>query len=321
MLTDSRIQQILFLEPSSDFAISELERIVNGDGSIDRYTGGETTIKAIQRLMIFLGYSTASSGAYIIDGDFGRGTNRGVAQFSYENQLPGPVSREILCYDCSFQNARKRITAIPDVAIDGPVLDSMLQTALRYIETGEIMFADFDQALFHLNRVEKGKLLTCAEIVDRYGYEVDMAATTVSEYLGSPVQKEWILAIIKQETGGVVRPRFEQHILSRRNAQTPNMDLAELRFMSTSFGLGQVMGFNFGKVGAPSAREMLFSPIDQQLLFVARFIAAKRRVVARLDPSPQDFRIMARYYNGPKYETHHYHERLETWFKEFRKYL
>ena len=75
MLTDSRIQQILFLDHISDFAVSELERIVNGDGSLDRYYSGETTIKAIQRLMIFLGYSTASSGAYIIDGDFGRGTN------------------------------------------------------------------------------------------------------------------------------------------------------------------------------------------------------------------------------------------------------
>ena len=321
MLTDSRIQQILFLDHPSDSAISELKNIENNNGFLDRDSTGEKSIKAIQRLMIFLGYSTASSGAYIVDGDFGRGTNRGVAQFNYENQLPGPVSREILCYDCSFQNARKRITAIPDVAIDGPVLGSMLQTALRSIETGEIMFADLDQALFHLNRVEKGKLLTCAEIADRYGYEVDTAATTVSESLGSPVHKEWILAIIKQETGGVVRPRFEQHILSRRNRLTPYIDLAELRFMSTSFGLGQVMGFNFEKVGAPSAREMLFSPIDQQLLFVARFIAAKRNVVARLDPAPQDFRIMARYYNGPKYEAHHYHERLETWFREFRKLL
>jgi hypothetical protein len=80
------------------------------------------TDKGNSALNDFLGYSTATSGAYIIDGDFGRGTNRGVAQFSYENQLPGAVSREMLCYDCSFQNARKKITAIPDVAIDGPLL-------------------------------------------------------------------------------------------------------------------------------------------------------------------------------------------------------
>ncbi|MFQ6077544.1 MAG: N-acetylmuramidase domain-containing protein [Thermodesulfobacteriota bacterium] len=31
--------------------------------------------------------------------------------------------------------------------------------------------------------------------------------------------------------------------------------------------------------------------------------------------------MMARYYNGPAYASHHYHERLETWFKEFRRLL
>jgi hypothetical protein len=62
-------------------------------------------------------------------------------------------------------------------------------------------------------------LLTCAEIIDRCGYEVDAAVAAVSEYQESSVQKEWTIAIFKQETNGVVRPRFEQHTLSRRNAQ------------------------------------------------------------------------------------------------------
>jgi len=48
---------------------------------------GESAIKAVQRLLVFLGYSTASSGAFLIDGDFGHGTNRGVAQVQFEKAL------------------------------------------------------------------------------------------------------------------------------------------------------------------------------------------------------------------------------------------
>jgi hypothetical protein len=72
MLNDTHIQQILFLNHVNESDISELELILNNEGSLDCSCTGETTITAVQRLMIFLGYSTASSGAYIIDGDFGR---------------------------------------------------------------------------------------------------------------------------------------------------------------------------------------------------------------------------------------------------------
>ena len=33
-----------------------------------------------------------------------------------------------------------------------------------------------------------------------------------------------------------------------------------------------------------------------------------------------DFKTMARFYNGPAYAKHFYHERLQRWFREF-KYL
>ena len=101
-----------------------------------------------------------------------------------------------------------------------------------------------------------------------------------------------MLTIIKIETGGIVRPRFEQHWLTKLNKREPQTDLVELRYRSMSFGLGQVMGFNFKTVGAPSARAMFSSPLADQVLYVARFLATKRPdVTAKRDPSQTDFEI------------------------------
>jgi len=47
-----------------------LERLERGDTTLTRQSVGESAIKAVQRLLVFLGYSTASSGAFLIDGDF-----------------------------------------------------------------------------------------------------------------------------------------------------------------------------------------------------------------------------------------------------------
>jgi hypothetical protein len=321
MLNDERIRRVLLLDEDDSEMTAILERIQEGAFALTRASTGEMIIEAIQRLLIFLGYSTSTSGAYTIDGDFGRGTNRGVAQFQFEHDVPASVTREQLCYECTYRTARKRIDAIDDVAIDSATLNGMLDAAAKAIERDEVTFGNLDDALFHLNSLQERRLLNCREIHERYGNAVNRSMDALREERGIEIQPEWILAIIKQETSGVVRPRFEQHQLSSRNATLPEIDFAELRLQSTSFGLGQVMGFNFRKVGAPSAREMLYSPVDEQVLYVARYIAAKREIVSKKTPTPEDFRMMARYYNGPAYASHHYHERLETWFKEFRRFF
>jgi hypothetical protein len=114
-----------------------------------------------------------------------------------------------------------------------------------------------------------------------------------------------------------VRPRFEQHLLTRYNRQEPTTDFVELRYRAMSMGLGQILGVNFQKVGAASAQTLYTSPLAEQVLFVARFIAAKPEVVSKKRPTDQDFRTLARYYNGSGYEAHHYHEGIARWFREF----
>ena len=318
-INDPRIQKILTLpEDNTAEWRNDLKRLEAGDTTLTRKSAGESTIKAVQRLLIFLGYSTGSSGSFSIDGDFGRGTNRAVAQFQFENGLNPNIKRPTLCYDCTWQTASKNIVAIPDVRLTVPTVEKMLATALKMIDMKQVTCGDFEEALFHLNGLHRSTLMSCKQILQRFGAHVDLAVSRIRNEKGLDMPREWVLAIMKQETGGIVRPRFEQHYLTRMNQQEPQTDFTELRYRSMSFGLGQIMGENYKRVGAPSARSMFVSPIAEQVLFVARYLALRDEVVSKKNPTDADFRELARFYNGPGYEKHHYHESIATWFKEFR---
>jgi hypothetical protein len=315
---DERMRRVLSLHGGDGWR-DDLERLKRGDTTLTRQTAGEAAIKALQRLLIFLGYSTAASGAFLIDGDFGRGTNRGVAQFQFEQKLNARIRRRSLCYPCTFRTAKSNITAIPKVTLTLRTLEKMIEAATAAISNRKIPFGDFKEALFHLNSLDQRQSLDCRQIMARYGDAVYRAVATVAEEKGIKIAPEWILAIIRQETAGVSRPRFEQHKLSKFNDKEPTTPLAELRVRSMSFGLGQIMGFNYQHVGALSAEAMFYSPLQEQILFIARFIAPKQSVVSKTDPTMPDFEAMARFYNGPAYAKHFYHERLQRWFREFRR--
>jgi hypothetical protein len=318
-INNKKIQKILWSPQNRDEEWkSDLERFEKGDVTLTRRSAGESSIKSVQRLLFFLGYSTSSSGAFAIDGDFGRGTNRAVAQFRFENKMTKRNFRQTLCYDCNWRNARTNITTIPDVRLTVKTLETMFDSATRAVETNEVMCGRFDEAIYHLNNVHSRSWFSCKQLLDRYGSEVERAVTRLANERNITIRPEWVLAIMKQETGGVVRPRFEQHLLTRYDRRNPAADFVELRYRSMSFGLGQILGVNYQKVGADSARAMFVSPLDEQVLFIARFLAPLGGVVARKNPSGLDFRDVARYYNGPGYAKHHYHERLARWFREFR---
>jgi hypothetical protein len=324
-INDDKIQKILWAPGKrSEEWKSDLERFEKGDVTLTRKSAGESSIKAVQRLLFFLGYSTSSTGAFAIDGDFGRGTNRAVAQFRFEHGMTRQDFRKTLCYACNWQNARSTITTIPDVRLTVNTLEKMLDSTIQAIENNEVMCGSFKEAVYHLNNVHKRALLNCRQIFERYGTLVDRAVTGLANQRNINIRPEWILSIMRQETGGVVRPRFEQHLLTRYDRKEPGTDFVELRYRSMSFGLGQILGVNYKRVGAASARAMFVSPLDEQVLFIARFLAHKpsvASVVSRKNPSEQDFHTVAKYYNGPGYAKHHYHERIARWFREFRDIL
>ena len=207
-LDDKNIRRILSIDGNDDWR-GDLDRLERGDTSLTRQSAGESAIKAVQRLLAFLGYSTASSGAFLIDGDFGRGTNRGVTHFQFEKSLNPKITRSSLCYPCTFNNARSRITSVPDVRLDMPTLQGMVSEAQTAIATRQIPFGDFEDALFHLNSLHRGRGLDCRHILDRYGQAVQQAVRAVQDEKGVHMVPEWIFAIIRQETAGIARPRFE----------------------------------------------------------------------------------------------------------------
>ena len=91
LLQDSQIQKIINPPHTPSHWESDLKRLEAGDLTLNRHSAGENSIKALQRLLIFLGYSTSSGGSFSIDGDFGRGTNRALAQFQFDQGIPGSV--------------------------------------------------------------------------------------------------------------------------------------------------------------------------------------------------------------------------------------
>ncbi len=319
-LSDKRIQKILSVSGAEEWK-QDLKRLEKGDISLTRKSAGEASIKAIQRLLFFLGYSTSSNGAFAIDGDFGRGTNRAVAQYQFDNGLTEKIKRDILCYKCNWQNASARITVIPDIKLTVKTLTRMADSALNMIDSNQVMCGDFKVAVGYLNSVDNRDFFSCKHLLKQYGKLVKKAVKQLKQEQQIAIRPEWILAIIKQETAGVVRPRFEQHILTRLNRKQPNTSLEELRFRSMSLGLGQIMGMNYKQVGASSAKSLYTSPLKDQVLFVGRFLAPKGKVLSKSNPGDSDFRKIARFYNGPGYEKHHYHERIARWFREFSHLL
>lgn len=323
-VSDPRIQQILTLpEDGTEHWEKDLERLRHGDVTLNRRTAGENSIKAVQRMLIFLGYSTSSGGSFLIDGDFGRGTNRAVAQFQFEHNLNPEITREVLSYRCSWNNARSLIVSIPDVTLDIPTMEKMLEVSIQAIDHKEVSCGDFDEALNQLNLLHRRKLMTCRQILDKYGALAKQATQRLKATKDVDVHPIWVLSIIRQETAGVVRPRFEQHILSSRAMKHPDLDFSELRYRSMSFGLGQVMGFNYKLIDAESAKSMFYSPLEQQVYNVARFLSRARSslrpVFAQTNPGDADFRAVAKFYNGAGYWKHHYHESLQRWFREFKE--
>ena len=114
---------------------------------------------------------------------------------------------------------------------------------------------------------------------------------------------------------------LEQHHLTRRALNNPDKPLSDIRYEAMSFGLGQVMGFNYKMVGAPSARAMLTSSTADQVLYVVRYLARTRLCrmgVTRSNPNSTDFINVAKGYNGSGFAVNRYNEKIARWFREFR---
>jgi hypothetical protein len=101
-----------------------------------------------------------------------------------------------------------------------------------------------------------------------------------------------------------------------RLAQAVALD-QDAALQSASWGLGQVMGENYGRIGFASVQAMvtaMCSSEDLQLTAVAAFIAAGGLQTAL---QKQNWAAYARGYNGPNYASNNYDSRLAKFYSDF----
>lgn len=105
-------------------------------------------------------------------------------------------------------------------------------------------------------------------------------------------------------------------------AEYPRLEVAltldhDAALQSTSWGIGQVMGFNFAGAGFGSVDEFVTAMVrdeDTQLLAMSRFIAAKGLDKALHDRNWASF---ARGYNGKDFKKNDYDTRLAAAFAKY----
>lgn len=86
---------------------------------------------------------------------------------------------------------------------------------------------------------------------------------------------------------------------------------------STSFGMGQTMGFNFAICGYPSLRDFMAGMFESELKQVEAmfaFIEANNLSEAMRN---QDWATFARKYNGPLYAKNSYDKKLAKFYKDY----
>ena len=89
---------------------------------------------------------------------------------------------------------------------------------------------------------------------------------------------------------------------------------------STSWGLFQIMGFNYAACGEPSVASFVSSMCQsecRQLLLSVRFIRENRSMLVALQK--KDWKAFARLYNGPAYAQNRYDEKLDKAYFSFSK--
>jgi hypothetical protein len=174
--------------------------------------------------------------------------------------------------------------------------------------------------------------------------------TQCQSLLGVGAEEIWTLVSVETEGCGYLRDRrplilYERHIFHKETggkfsaaspdisspqtggyiggaAEYPRLQKAialnrEAAIRSTSWGMGQVMGFNAGLAGYASAEAMVAAMLDSedaQLLAVANFLKS-RKLDAKL--AQHDWTGFARGYNGSQYAKNHYDTRLAAAFAGF----
>lgn len=138
-------------------------------------------------------------------------------------------------------------------------------------------------------------------------------------------QLDWRLlyAILLNETGakgfknGVIQQRFEIGTFNRLVKQHPEKSDAELRLLSTSWGIGQIMGFNYRAAGYEFISAMVDGFIlseDNQVKGFLNFCKSSNSLMQQI--RAKNFAGIASIYNGPGYKKYQYDTKLKLNFNK-----
>lgn len=301
LLTQSRLRTILFDGLSEADKKSEeqaLDQIANGQLTFTAATGIHAGVRAVQIMLLTLGYPTGReqvrnragriigvSGTFTLDNDYGPGTEAGMQLFQREWNDAHP-------------------NADTPLRVDG-ACDSSTLSALMTATTERVSGTSFGEFAAQKDILARTALMNTQEIDNNYG---EYIRATASEY---SIPDDVVAAIIIVETVGWIRHRLEYHwyqrFLNLRNNggrpirgitqnQLQNMSLSEIRILSSSWGLGQVMGFNLYNAGITFDEMQNVSDYSEQVNMIGRFLQANNLLAAARN---RNWNAIAAIYNGP----------------------
>ncbi|MFW5758218.1 MAG: N-acetylmuramidase domain-containing protein, partial [Bacteroidota bacterium] len=294
----------------------------------------------IQRALIYLSYPTGIQGNYSIDGDFGAGTNKGLAHFLREwdmNELRDEngnmVGDDKLILPATYKTVKTVIPTFNTIPVKQKTIEILFRAVIKASEKKEIYLRDVEKAANNLDSIQNRSILSVNEIIDELRNEIKIAAN-YGKTKGFDIKPWWIAAFVKTETGGLPRPKFEHHWLYNYYSKKTNggkindktlVNIRECRFNSTSFGLGQLMGANHTVTNlATSATELFYMSEEEQLKVMVDFLFKYKdtcSVVLKADvEDASEVEACVKTYNGPSYKTNDYHNLLYKYVKQAIKH-
>lgn len=236
---------------------------------------------ALQRGLAYLCFSTDMSGAVSIDGKIGAGTRRAIDQFCREQEIE---------------------------VFDTNIFFGEIERALLLADE-----ESFQLNCEYLDRLQQKRFMPQMESYMTY-WDLLHESPAINE-MG--LNQTMVLSLLQVETAGIARVRFEGHVWERHSG----FEDRERRFLSTSFGLFQVMGFNLERCGFSVEYLSDQGDIERQCEVLAQFAARTpvlHRELKKADPSYAD---IAYYYNGPAFRQNQYHVKLAETHLEFKRIL
>lgn len=207
---------------------------------------------------------------------------------------------------------RRRITPR---SVASPAVPAPLMQAPAAVHVSLETFIGTPSTLTETDFVKAAEMIGCDVAAIRAVHEVESAGRGFRKS-GVPTIRFEPHVFYKETSGkhGVASYEQSRRIANRGNAEKLLLEAAQQNYgaalRSTSWGLGQIMGFNYALAGCDSPEQMVAeakSGEAAQLVHMVRFIQN-----ARLDGHLRacDWARFARGYNGPSYRSNDYDGRL-----------